>query len=102
MLIQGTNAPITIEFDDDTSSILDISVALAKENRILIKWGKSDVVFDGKFVYCPLEQAQTVNLPTGLACLEIKWTNPDGEVHFSELNVVRIEKRLDGTILVEV
>lgn len=102
MLIQGTNAPITIEFDDDTSGILDISVALTKECKVLLDWKKDDVTFDGKFVYCPLEQEKTIHLPTGLACLEIKWTNSDGEVHFAELNMVRIEKRLDQTILMEV
>lgn len=102
MLIQGTNAPLTIEFDDSTSQILDISVAIVKDNKVLIGWTKEDITLDGVFAYCPLTQVGTMDLPTGLANLEVKWTNQDGEVHFAELVVVRIEKRVDQTILVEV
>lgn len=102
MLIQGTNAPIVIEFDDDTSSILDISVALVKDNEILIKWEKTNITLDGVFAYCPLSQEDTMKLTPNFAVLEVKWTNADGEVHFAEPTLVEIVKRVDSTILVEV
>lgn len=101
MLIQGTNAPIIIEFDDVITDIIDISVILAKDNKVLKKWGKADVRLEGTNCYCPLEQEDTINLPVGSATLEVKWTNDKGEVNFAETALVKIEKRVDSTILVE-
>lgn len=42
-----------------------------------------------------------MNLPIGFATLEVKWTNAEGEVNFSDVVMVKIEKRADHTILVE-
>lgn len=102
MLIQGTNAPITIEFDDDTSNILDISVALVKDEKILAHWSKEEITLDGVFANCPLTQEKTMDLPTGNVSLEVKWTDTDGEVNFAQLVTLKVVKRVDQTILVEV
>lgn len=102
MLIQGTNAPITIEFDDDTSNILDMSVALVKDDKTLTHWSKEEINLEGVFAYCPLTQDKTMVLPTGYVTLEVKWTNKDGEVNFADLVTLKVEKRVDSTILLEV
>lgn len=102
MLIQGSNAPIIIEFDEDTKNIIDLSVVLIKEENELKKWGKADVTLEGTNCYCPLSQADTINFTTGYGVLEVKWTNKKGEVNFAEIVNIKIEKRHDKTILLEV
>lgn len=101
MLIQGTNAPIIIEFEESVEDIVDVSIALIKDDAVLKRWGKSDVRIEGTNIYCPMEQAETMDLPSGSATLEIKYTDANGEVNFIEKTSVRIEKRIDNTILVE-
>ena len=100
MLIQGTNAPLIIEFDSNVD-VIDMSIALIMGDKAIKRWGKSDVTIEGVFVYCSLTQQETIEMPTGTAVLEIKWTNRDGEVQFADRASVRIVKRIDNTILVE-
>lgn len=101
MLIQGTNTPVVIEFDEDTADMIDISVALVCDSVVKKRWAKDEITLEGKFAYCPLEQEGTMDLPVGFANLEVKWTNREGEVNFSDVVVVKIEKRADHTILLE-
>ena len=103
MIIQGSNSPIVISFDDDVSGVTEWSVALFGEDKrgmpsVLLKhWGTEDIEVDGSTAYAPLTEEETMEFAPGVASLEIKWLEADDIVFQSATVRVRISGRKDKT-----
>lgn len=98
MIIQGTNEPIIIQFDGDTSAITDISIALYHRDNLLKKWTMSNLTIDGDVVIAPMTQEESMGFIPGDAHLEVKWIE-DGVTQFAEISDAFVEQRCDNTIL---
>lgn len=110
MIIQGSNAPIILCFEEEFERVSDISVALIKDNRlngrpniVVHRWGLEDIELheDERTAICPLTQEETLSFPEGKALLEVKWLDSDGDVWMGCTVKTEIGKRFDKTILEE-
>lgn len=103
-IIQGTNEPIRIDFEqeDDISDSLDFHVAIYTRNKDQIAhWTIDEMVMDGQSVYCPLTQDETISMPTGAGYLEMKRTDGNGRLIPYDRIPVTVEERTDKHILIE-
>lgn len=103
MIIQGSNSPIQVQFDD-VSCIRKYSIALIMaderrrmENVILKHWDTDDLEFAGNTVYAPLTEQETLSFPPGVVSVEIKWIDDDGDIYHSKVFRERIAGRADHT-----
>jgi len=105
MIVQGSNNPIIVSFDEDVSSIQDWSMSLYGEDKrgapgdLLKHWGLDDVEIDENSVSAPLSQEETLAFPPCVATLEIKWLNADDLIFHSKKVRIRIDGRNDSTHL---
>lgn len=108
MIIQGSNSPIVIAFDNDVSDVAEWSVALYGEDKrgaptILLKhWGTGDITVEGSVVYAPLTEDETMEFAPCVASLEMKWLDPDDNIFHSDVVRVRISGRNDKTKMTSV
>lgn len=107
MIIQGSNLPIIITFDEDMSSLVDWSMSLFMENKrtkeqtLLRHWGLHDIAIDGATVSAPLTEEETVEFPVGVATLEMKWLTQDETIFHSDIIRIRIAERNDTNKLIQ-
>lgn len=97
MIIQGSNEPIQIIFDDEPRGVSEIYMALYDDKHNLLKqWTISDMSIDGSVASAPLLESETMSFPPCVASLEIKWLESDGAIMQVEPpNRVRIVPRFD-------
>ena len=108
MLVQGSNLPIIITFDDDPNTFQDISVAIyerteSSSNPILL-WNKENVLIDEYDVICPIDQTDLMSPKLVIeedlnVAIEIKWLGEDDTVYNNETVYDYISHRKDSTIL---
>lgn len=103
MIIQGSNAPILLTFESSMDSITDFSAALVSrklvdKTSILKHWEKADIEVNETAVALPLTQEETMEFPSGVCSLEIKWVDEDN-VHFADVVNINVEHRADKTKL---
>ena len=107
MIIQGSNLPIVITFDEDMSSLVDWSMSLfmedkrTKEQTLLHHWGLHDITIDGVTISAPLTEEETMSFPVGVATLEIKWLTQDEIIFHSDVIRIRIAGRNDTNKLIQ-
>lgn len=107
MIIQGSNLPIVITFNEDMSSLVDWSMSLFMEDKrtkthtLLHHWGLNDVIIDGAVISGPLTEEETMNFPVGVATLEMKWLTPDDTIFHSDVIRIRISERNDTNRLIK-
>lgn len=108
MLVQGSNLPIILTFDEDASTFQDLSVIVYPRSETtasaILSWGIDDVVIDGQEVICPIEQSDL--MPPNLVisedlnvAIEIKWLGENDTIYNSALIYDYISYRKDTTIL---
>lgn len=99
MIIQGSNAPIIIDFNEDLSIVKDMSIVLYNRQKELKHWEFSDLIMNDKQIICELTQEETLNFIPGSASLEIKWMEEDQLIQFCTVVSVTIVERRDSYIL---
>lgn len=99
MIIQGSNAPMLLIFDEDASCFSDLSVLLSRGGRKLRHWTMEDLQIDGSVVTVPLTQEETMVFPEGECTIEVKWLDSEGETQFAEVVRDTIAGRRDKTLL---
>lgn len=99
MIIQGSNQPITISFDEDMSLQSDIEIALFSGSTELKHWSKEDLTIDEDVIQAPLTQEETMDFPAGSAILEVKWYDTDSMTQHTDPFRVWISGRKDHTIM---
>ena len=106
-IIQGSNAPIILEFDIDVSSITDFSAILIpkyglkldKSNvPILKKWNLEDIEIDQQALILPLTQEETLEFPAKPCYLDCKFIL-DSNIEFIDSCLIEIYKSADSTIM---
>lgn len=99
MIKQGTNKPITIQFQHTPE---DISVTLHNEIETLKHWDMADLLTDeDELLYtAPITQEESFAWEEGPCEIEIRWEDEDGIIH---KRIVRenIEWTMDSTVLNE-
>jgi hypothetical protein len=101
MIIQGTNRPIVLKFDQDVSGLSDLIVTIWDRKGTLIKEYKTaDLTIVGDTVSCPLTEAESAALPLYSVTLEAKGLD-DGETVFWDKLTVNVVRRNDKSISLE-
>ena len=108
MLVQGSNLPIILTFDEDASTFQDLSVKVYERtgtaDNPILSWGMNDVTIDEQEVICPIAQADLMSPNLVLTedlnvAIEIKWLGETDTVYNSALIYDYISYRKDTTIL---
>lgn len=101
MIIQGTNVPITIEFDQDITNIpvivATIWSACCKNTDVLKVWNKSDMTVDGDKAVLPLSEQETSTFPESIY-LEVKGLDGSGQTIFWDEELISVKHRRDRVI----
>lgn len=99
MIIQGTNIPLVITFDEDVSSCEALVITLWRRDRVKLKqWNMSDVTIEADVVTLPISQEESAAWPEGYNMLEAKGLDENGYTIFWEEAPVMIEGRRDKDI----
>ena len=109
MLVQGSNLPILLTFDEDASTFQDLSVKVypreSTSDNPILSWGINDIEkFDEYEVHCPIAQSDL--LPPNLTitadlnvAIEVKWLGENDTVYNIATAYDYISHRRDTTIL---
>lgn len=99
MIVQGTNVPLSVEFDADVSEIPVLVATLwLKDGSKLKQWDKADMQVEGNTVYLPLDEEETANIAPGFIALEIKGLDDANQTIFWEESMIKVEGRRDRVI----
>ena len=99
MIIQGSNLPIVIEFDEEVENIPALEIGLYHGDDELKHWSKNNLIIDGSVISAPLKQSETINFPADSVMIEIKWLDSDGITWFADTIKSRVMSRRDRTIM---
>ena len=101
MIIQGSNNPITVTFQD-INDVPGSSMSISLRNEIaeLAHWSYDnlEVSEDGLTLSAPITQEQSMAWPQGPCVIEIKWLEVNGGTMFARVRDY-IGPWRDGTIL---
>lgn len=101
MIIQGSNEPLVIQFDEsvDTLDKLLVTLWADKPSRRLIRqWRETEMQIAQGTVTCPLTEQETAALPNGPLTVEIKGLDANGTVVIYEAIPIPVAIRRDGSI----
>lgn len=108
MLVQGSNLPIILTFDEDASTFQDLSVIVypreSTSDNPILSWGIDDVTIDEYEVICPIAQADLMSPKLTITedlnvAIEIKWLGANDTVYNNGVVYDYISYRKDTTIL---
>lgn len=99
MIIQGSNNPITLTFNEAVADIPTLVATLwAGSGQMIKRWDKSDMGIDGEVVTLPLTEEETAALNGGSIALDVKGLDSDGNVVFWDEAGIRVLPRRDHSI----
>ena len=99
MLVQGTNAPLELQFDRDLSDMDKLVVTLWSLSGDLIKaWDEEELTIEEDVVLCPLTESETAAFPNTFVTVEAKGLDEDGATLFWDQITVQMVKRNDRII----
>lgn len=99
-IIQGSNNPLIITFDQSVDNIPILVATLWKRsNKELIKkWEREDMIIEDDVATCPLTEEETAGLRTKIVTLEIKGLDSGDNTVFWESYDIDIMERNDKNI----
>lgn len=98
-IVQGSNTPIVLEFDDEVMG-KEISVGLYTDRGVEIKhWNKEDCTIDGAVITCPLTQEETKNISVGHVYLEVKILTDEDNIIFYDRAHLHVTNRFDREVV---
>ena len=99
MIIQGSNNPITLTFDESVADIPTLVATLwAGYGNMIKRWDKTDMGIDGETVTLPLSEEETAALSGGAIMLDVKGVDSDGNIVFWDEAGIRVLPRRDHSI----
>lgn len=99
MIIQGTNAPIVIEFDQAIDQMSELVISVWAVGGALVKmWEKDEIGIEGAIATCPLTEEETKAFPNTVVTIEAKGIDESGEMVFWDQMDVKVLKRRDKVI----
>ena len=102
MLIQGTNMPIKVVFDESVASMQSIVATLWNpQGKQLKRWNTEDIDIQGDTIYLPLVEDETATYAKGKVILEIKGLDENGKTLFWQEVKITVKDRKDKIINLE-
>ena len=99
MIVQGTNAPLELQFDRDLSDMDKLVVTLWSLSGDLVKaWDEDELTIEEDTVLCPLTESETATFPNSWVVVEAKGLDAEGATIFWDEIEVQIVKRNDRII----
>ena len=100
MIIQGSNSPLVIEFDQDVSGCAQLVVTMwgSSAEEPVKRWNKADMQVDGATVSCPLGEEETAALSVDAVAVEAKGLDENGNTLFWDEMRESVKKRRDRVI----
>lgn len=103
MIIQGSNYPLVIQFNEDVSAVPKLLVTLwrdinASQSVLIKKWEKPDMRISNDTAVCPLSESVTRHLPLRTLVVEIKGLDENGNEIFYEQDEQGVYRRRDKDI----
>lgn len=100
MIIQGSDHPLVIEFDQDVSGCTELLVTLwaGSGSEPVARWRKSEMTVDGSTAICPLSESVTSGLKSISATVEVKGLDEDGTTIFWDEMKIPVKARRDRNI----
>lgn len=101
MLIQGSNNPLVIKFDQDVDGLSGLVVTLwtdsAAPQRIKT-WTLAEMEVEGNEAVCPITEAETAAIEAATVMVEAKGLNEDGYTVFWDAYKLKVKSRRDRVI----
>lgn len=99
MLIQGTNSPLVIQFDQDVSTMAKLVITLwSLTGEKIREWDMDELTIEDDTAICPLTEAETKTYPNTIVTIEAKGIDSDGDMVFWDQMDVKMVKRRDKVI----
>lgn len=102
MIVQGSNNPLVLTFDQSVDDIPSLSVTLwsaaGHGNGPIKAWATADMMINGDTVVCPLTESETANLVPAKMILEAKGLDSEGNTIFWTEYPIDLCKRRDRII----
>lgn len=101
MLIQGSNAPLTIKFDSSVAALpaLIVTMWCDQYQKTPIKtWTLNEMTVSGDTAVCPLSEEETAklpNFPNYKIVIEAKGLDGNGETVFWDAKEIDVKERRD-------
>lgn len=102
MIVQGSNNPLVLTFDQSVDSIPVLSVTLwsatGRGTNPIKAWTNEDMMINGDTVVCPLTESETASLVPLKLMLEAKGLDSEGNTIFWAEYPIDTYKRRDRII----
>ena len=98
MILQGTNIPITVEFEQSVEGFPKLVATLWGQGKLLKKWEKPDMTISTSVIQLPVDEDETRKWKKGKAKLDIKGLNQLNQTVFWEDAIITIEPRDDKDV----
>ena len=99
MIIQGSNLPITVTFDQDITDIpLIVATLWAGQGSMIKRWDMADMEIEGDTATLPISEEETSALPCGFIALDVKGLDEDRNTIFWDEASIRVLSRRDKGI----
>lgn len=102
MIVQGSNNPLVLTFDESVDNIPSLLVTLWSRNgmstRPIKAWTRDDMMINGETVVCPLAESETANLVSANLILEAKGLDGEGNTIFWSEYPIDLHRRRDRII----
>lgn len=99
MMIQGSNNPLVIQFDQAVDSLPQLVVSLwSASGESLKTWALPDMMVDGDTAVCPLAESETAAIGGAKVTLEAKGLDGSGNTIFWDSVNVYVKARQDRII----
>lgn len=100
-IIQGSNIPIVLEFENDMATASKIEASLNNGDAELKHWSIDDVEIEDNLISLPLYESETMDFEGGTVRLEVKILDADDIIIFYNEIKLKVVSRFDKTRLTE-
>lgn len=101
MVIQGSNEPLVITFDESVDALHKLLVTLwvdKPSRRLIRQWRETEMQIAQNTVTCPLTEQETAAFPPHQLTAEIKGLDENGTIVIYEAIPIEVIPRHDGSI----
>ena len=102
MIVQGTNNPLVIQFDQDVSEMASLIITMWSLSGTMVKkWETEDMTIEDDTAICPLTEAESKAFPGTVVTIEAKGLDSEGAAVFWDRMDVKMVRRNDKNIPLE-
>lgn len=101
MIIQGSNDPLVIMFDESVENFPKMLVTIWRDSamtKLVKKWRETDMQIAENMIVCPLTEQETAAFPPHQLIVEIKGLDENGTIVIYEAIPIEVMARHDSGI----